>query len=267
MAEPLILLPIEEQAIRGGYRQYFICKRTNYFASIQAFPELWDCFLRLDEIWLREFSDLERIRQRGQILPLHLFMNSHAQSRVGFELAFSSCLGEAWNIIRSSIESAVQAHKIGREPNLALVWMRKDNSPADKKAYKKAFEEHKRESLFPAQHGLDALYSYYCSYSEWGTHPTLAAVALRHKIEKTSADVNIRHEYLEGNPERPASSLFIMLEACGLIEGACFDCFKARLDLDAQLVRMRHEFDRCKAAAASAISRRLRKDNALNASS
>jgi len=266
MQDPQILLPVEEKAVRGEYRDYFISKRNNYFASIQGFPELWECFLRLDEIWMREFSDLERIREPGQILPLQLFMNSHAQFRVAFELAFSSCMGEAWNIVRSSIESAVQAHKIHREPKLALVWARRDDSPASKKAYKRAFDEYKQEALFPARHGLDGLYGYYRNYSEWGTHPTLAAMALRHSIEKTPADMNIRHEYLESRPERLAAFLFIMLKACGLIERACFDCFKVRLDLDTQLMRMRLEFDRRKAAAANVISRRFKLREQMNVS-
>jgi hypothetical protein len=45
-----ILLPYEEEILRGDYRDYFIAKRTNYFATIHSFPNLWDCYLKLDEI-------------------------------------------------------------------------------------------------------------------------------------------------------------------------------------------------------------------------
>ncbi len=164
--ETQILLPFEEKNLRGGYRDYFVAKRTNYFATIHTFARLWNCYLGLDEIWEREFSDLQRITQPGQALPIKLFSNCHAQFRIAFELGFSTCIGEAWNIVRSSIETAVQAHKIWREPKLALVWAKKGDGPQEQKAYQAAFESHKKESLFPVEHGLRELYTYYGDYSE-----------------------------------------------------------------------------------------------------
>jgi len=48
-----ILLLAEDKNLREPYREYFITKRRNYLAVIRDLPELWDCFLRLDEIWAR----------------------------------------------------------------------------------------------------------------------------------------------------------------------------------------------------------------------
>src|ERR1700740_3096377 len=100
--ETQILLPFEETQLRDEYRRYYVCKRTNYFTTIHSFPMLWDSYVRLDEICTRGFSDLQRITQPGQMLPLTLFMNAHAQFRVAFELGFSTCIGRAWKILRSS---------------------------------------------------------------------------------------------------------------------------------------------------------------------
>src|SRR5438445_12337862 len=109
MADKEFLLSFEDKNLRGEYRNYFIAKRENYFAIIQLLPELWDCFLKLDEIRKHEFADLERLRDAKQILPLQLFLNSHAQFRVAFELGFSTCIAEAWNIVRSAIEATAHA--------------------------------------------------------------------------------------------------------------------------------------------------------------
>ena len=241
--ETQILLPFEEKNLRGDYRDYFIAKRTNYFRNIHTFAQLWNCYLGLDEIWERGLSDLRRITQPGQVLPIKLFSNCHAQFRVAFELGFSTCIGEAWNIVRSSIETAVQGHKIWREPNLALVWAKKDDGPQELKVYRAAFESNKKESLFPVEHGLRELYSYYGDYSELGTHSTISALALRHNIEVDDKDVSWRHEYLETKPERIASFLFTMLTACALVEKAFFDCFDSRLKLDTDLMKMREVFE------------------------
>ena len=173
-----LLLPFENKHIRGEYRRYFLAKRNNYFATIQEFPALWDCYLLLDEIWIREFSDAEQLSDTRQFLPIQLFLRSHAQFRVSFELGFATCIGEAWNTARSAIDSAVRAHKMFREPKLGIVWLDKENGKAEQKAFHKAFEENKKESLFPIVHGLGDLHEYYVMFSEAGTHPTLTAVSM-----------------------------------------------------------------------------------------
>jgi hypothetical protein len=53
-----ILLPGEDTNLREPYREYFITKRRNYLAVVRDLPELWDCFLRLDEIWTRDLSTM-----------------------------------------------------------------------------------------------------------------------------------------------------------------------------------------------------------------
>jgi len=251
--ETQILLPFEENHLRGEYRTYFITKRTNYFATLHTFAPLWNCYLGLDEIWEREFSDLQRITKPGQLLPIKLFSNCHAQFRVAFELGFSTCIGEAWNIVRSSIETAVQAHKIWRQPKLASVWIKKHDGPQEEKAYKAAFEFYKKESLFPVEHGLRELYAYYGDYSELGTHSTISALAVRHSIEIDDKDVSWRHECLETKPERIASFLFTMLTPCALVEKAFFNCFDSRLKFDVELMRMRDVFAQQKRQAADWI--------------
>jgi hypothetical protein len=255
--EAQILLPFEEKHILGDYREYFVSKRTNYFTTIHTFPNLWACYVALDEIWTREFSDLQRITQPGQMLPLKLFMNAHAQFRVAFELAFSTCIGEAWNIVRSSIEAAVQAHKIRRQPELALVWANKDHGKQEYEAYRNAFERKKKESLFPREHGLLELHQYYADYSELGAHPTISAMALRHSVTTDEKDVNWRHEYLDAHPERVAPFLLVMLNACALVEKAFFDSFSGRLNLDVELVKMREQFTLGKAQTAEWIMKKF----------
>ena len=153
MADKIFLLPLEEAKLRGEYRKYFVTKRENYLTSIELLPELWDCFLRLDEIQAREFADLERLRDVKHLLPLQLFMTSHAQFRVAFELGVSTCIAEGWNIVRSAIEATAHAHKIFREPNLTKTWASKDDGKKEFQAYRRAFEHKKKEHLFPAQHG------------------------------------------------------------------------------------------------------------------
>jgi hypothetical protein len=237
-----MLLSFEGQNIRGEYRTYFVAKRTNYFASIQAFPDLWDCFLRLDELWMREFSDIERISHSRQFLPLPLFVKSHAQFRLAFELGFSTCIPEAYTIARNAIDAAVIAAKLFREPMLGHVWLDKDKGKKEQKAFRREFEENKKESLFPKSHGLRELHEFYAAFSETGTHPTLSAMAMSYGYETNAQGVKWTHNYLEAEPKKLAMSLQYMLNAFALVEKAFYDCFDDRLKLDHELTKMRSEF-------------------------
>ena len=62
--EDQILLPAEDNNLREPYREYFITKRRNYLDVVRDLPELWDCFLRLDEILARDLSIMRVVRER-----------------------------------------------------------------------------------------------------------------------------------------------------------------------------------------------------------
>lgn len=252
-----VLLPFEQQNLHTEYMKYYEIKRHNFFATIQKFPKIWECFQLLDGIWMREFSDLERQRNPDQMLPILLFVNAHAQFRIAFELGFSCCIGEAWNVLRSAIESVAHAHKTLREPHLVRVWVEKDDSSSQLKAFEDAFLRSKKTSLFPSQYGLEELHKYWSQYSEWGTHTTVSALARRFVSEDTPTDVNWELHYFEADPSRLAISLFSLLIASFLMEKVFFSAFDARLKLDPSLVNKRDEFDRRKEETRRRIIKRF----------
>lgn len=149
------------------YREYYGVKRNNFFASVQGFPRLWQCHLRLDAIWMREFEDLGATAEPSALLPMLLYGNANAKIRIAIELAFSQCMAEARAILRDAVEFVAHAHAMLRDPGLQL---------------------------------------------------TKLAVL----------------------------GLFSMLLTCSTMEQTFFGDYRARLALDAGLVRMRADFDRFK---------------------
>jgi hypothetical protein len=231
-----ILLPFEDASLYEPYRDYFTTKRQNFRNIITQVPELWSCFQLLDAVWARDLEDMKTI-ERSRTLIVLLFRHSHQQFRIAFELGCSSALTEAFSIMRGSIDSGMIAHKICREPQLLAVWARKNDGKAEAKLFRETF---KSANLFPAQYGLDKLQSFYRDYSDYGTHPGVGALSLH----ATSDDGrNWQHNYLETG-KRLVAFLFRMLQASAMVENACFECFKDRLDLDAELVDMRSELVR-----------------------
>jgi len=54
--------------------------------------------MHLDEIVLREFEVMQRLRDPNLMLPMILFMNAHQKMRVALELRYSTCLSEAHSL-------------------------------------------------------------------------------------------------------------------------------------------------------------------------
>jgi len=253
-----LLVSYERRVLEGDFREFYKAKRNNWLATVQAFQGLWRCFLLLDEMWQRGFEDCERITDVRQMLPLILFMNAHAQFRIALELGFSCCIGEAWNVLRSGIESIAHAHKLCREPQLIEVWACKGDGPSQAKAFSKAFEKDKQQSLFPVRYGLDKLHTYWTEFSELGTHTTVGSLAKRFVSREREEDVEWKLEYFETDAERQAIFLFSQLEAGALMEKAFYDCFEARLKLDPTLSKMREEFRRKKEIQRTSLARRFK---------
>lgn len=221
-------------------------KRQNLFATIQAFPKMWGCYLLLDKVWMREFDDLKTIRDPNHMFPLILFINAHSKIRVAFELALSCCLGEARAVLRDAIESAAHGRLIARDPGLLKVWLDKDQGKAEAEAFKRAFERNKKAKLFD---GLDELHHFYSQFSEFGAHATVSSLSERFVASKTPTTVEWKLNYFMLEPKRLAMSAFSLLLACDLIEKAFFALFEDRLRFDTDLARMRGEFEQRKELA------------------
>jgi len=131
--------------------------------------------------------------------------------------------------------------------------MEKQKGKSAAKAFKHAFQENKKRSLFPSNQGLDKLHHFYSQYSEVGTHSTITAMGWRFRSEVSATEDQWRLEYLENDPKKIAVSLFSMLDASHEMEKACFGCLRERLDLDPELVKMRADFDRRKLQVRDAL--------------
>jgi hypothetical protein len=235
-----LLVQFELDNIQGDYRRFYSIKRNNLFSSIQGFPELWEMFCRLDEIWLREINDLEVATDSERTFPTILYMSAHAKMRISMELAFSNCMPEARSILRDAVETVAHAHHMLRDPNNQLIWLQKDE-PAGKKAFKKAFEESKSTGLFS---GLAELHEKYGELSEAGSHPTMQSFVNRVVMADRNGQRHITVNYT-GAPDRRlfTMELFSRILTCFVMERTFFDDYVTRLNLDAKLMQMRHEFE------------------------
>lgn len=241
-----MLLPFEKEHLHGEYKNLFVRKRHNFFASIQQFCSLWSCFLLLDEIWFRGIRDFERPANSIQLFALLFFKTAHSQYQTAFELGFSTKFTEAWNIFRSAIELVTFGLKVMREPHLAQVWIDQERGDAEKKAFDKAFKDQKKKSMFPSSQGLEKLHHYYSQYSGMGTHASVSAMSWRFRVKDVPHGQQWILDYLETDSKKIGLALFSMLDASHEMEKAFFCCFRDRLQFDHRLVNMRAEFERQK---------------------
>jgi hypothetical protein len=208
---------------------------------VQGFPELWQYYFLLDEIWLREFGDLKPPGDPRLLFPLILFFNAHAKIRVSIELGFAGCLAEARSILRDAVEFVAHAHRMVTDPQLQRVWISKNEA---EEAYKDAFERHKKEGLFK---DLEELHKTFGTLSETGAHATLNAMCDRFVItHQTDGGQEWRLNYCGAEPRFWEVSLFSMLLTCFTMENTFFEDYKSRLKLDHVLIDMRSKFEKYK---------------------
>lgn len=234
-----LLVKFEIDNIPAEYREYYAAKRNNFFASIQSFREIWDYYMKLDTIWMREFADLKAAREPDRMFPLLLYFNAHAKIRVGIELAFSGCMAEARSILRDGIECVAHAHAMVNDVQLQKTWLSKNDDKAALEAFKDAFERHKKEGLFK---GLDELHKAWGDLSETGSHATINAIVHRFVQVTSDEHVEFKLNYTGLEPRLWALSLFGLLLTCSTMERVLFNDYESRLKLDDQLRRMRDEF-------------------------
>ena len=238
-----LLVKFEIDNIPADYREYYSTKRNNFFASIQGFRDIWNYYIMLDRIWMREFSDLQTAPDPNQMFPLLLFFNAHAKMRVSIELALSGCLAEARSILRDAVEFVAHAHAMVNDPDLQKIWLNKNDGQAALEAFKDALERHKKAGLFK---GLSELHKTWGELSETGSHANLNAMADRFVHITGDQDIEFRLNYTGADPKLWALVLFTMLLTCSTMEQTLFGDYDGRLKLDNQLMRMRAEFERYK---------------------
>jgi tetratricopeptide (TPR) repeat protein len=243
LKETELLVKFELDNIPSDYREYYSAKRNNFFASIQGFREMWDYYLRLDAIWMREFADLKTARDASRMFPLLLYFNAHAKMRVAMELAFSGCMAEARSILRDAIEFVAHAHTMLNDPELQKTWLSKNDGEIALKAFKEAFEAYKIDRAFK---GLDELHKTWGELSETGSHANLNAMVDRFVQVTADDQVEFRLNYTGIEQRMWALSLFSMLLTCSTMDQTLFNDYDSRLKLDNDLMRMRGEFDRYK---------------------
>jgi hypothetical protein len=129
------LFPLEDECFHIEYQKYYRGKRQNFFLTLTAFRPLWNCLQLLNDIWMREFSDLEHLNDQTHLLPKTIFSSAHAKYLTAIELGFSCCIGDAYSILRDAIEAVAHAHKLLKEPSTAEAWTNKHKGKAEEAAY------------------------------------------------------------------------------------------------------------------------------------
>lgn len=238
------LFPIEKECFHSEYQKYFIGKRQNFFVNLAAFRALWDGLQLLNDIWMRELSDLEHLRDQTHLLPKLIFAAAHGRFLTAIELGFSSCIGDAYSVLRDGIEAVAHAHKILKEPTTAgAAWTEKHQGKTQKAAYNKHFEENKKSNLFPVGvPGLSQLHAYYGQFCELATHTSVTSIGKSFKDLSTKGTLRWGFAYFETNPQRLAGFFNALLQASAHMEEVFYACFEPRLKLDPDLGRMRADF-------------------------
>lgn len=226
-----LLLEVEKKCFPDRYCDYYGIKRNNFFAGITNLPDIWHCFMLLDEIFARELDDLHVISEMSKFLPFVLFVNVHTQFRIFLELGFSGAFVEAYNVARMTVESCYHACKIFDNAELAKVWFLRAKGEREEREFGKVFDRGKEEGYSAL--GLQKLHGFWKKFSGW-SHTSAEALSRRFNMDMM--------HYLETDPKTNGLNLMELLRASNEIEAVFYRCFKDRLKFDVELEKMRARF-------------------------
>lgn len=171
------LFPIEAECFHSEFQKYFIGKGQHFFLTLNAFRPLSDCLQLLNDIWMRESSNLEHLTDQTHLLPKIIFISAHARFLTALELGYSCCIGDAYSVLRDGIESVAHAHRIFKDPAAAAAWSTKHQGEAELKAHDKIFKWDKKKNLFPEDvPSLAKLQTYYGNFCEMATHTSVTSI-------------------------------------------------------------------------------------------
>lgn len=238
-SEDDLLLPFEQTVLPTEYKEYYRIKRNNFFASIQKFPEMWNCYVMLDQIWFREI-DVLKPSSPNRAFPIVLYINAHAKIRISIELGFTGCMSEARSLLRDAVEFVAHAHHMLKDPALQKIWLNKNG---DEEAFKKEFWYSKETGLFA---GLDELYGVWCNLSEVGSHANLNSICERLRTVEVDGQPEWRLKYTGMEEKRWAMSILDMLLTFFKMEETLYKDYETRFQFDEKLLTMRREFERYK---------------------
>ena len=197
----------------------------------------------LNDIWMRESSDLEYLIDQTHLLPKLIFASAHARFLTAIELGFSCCIGDAYSVLRDGIESVAHAHRIFKDPVAAAAWTAKRQGEDELKAHDKIFKWDKKKNLFPDDvPSLSKLQTYYGHFCELATHTSVTSIGRNLKDSSTAGTLRWEFAYFETNPQRLAGFLNALLQVSAHMEEVFYGCFEVRFDFDAELDRMRSQF-------------------------
>jgi hypothetical protein len=235
-----LLLDFEKEAFSTPYAEYFAVKRNKFFANIQAFREIWQCFMALDELWMQEFADLEHLNDPNAGLPIALFMHAHALFRLALEAGFTGSLAECRNLFRMSIEAAYQACLILKHPEVAAAWTSAARTKQAMEEFNRTFNQDKKAKF--RQLGLSELHKWWERYSDWGHIGVNGLGGGRINMDVSPQNVRFEVKYFETDEEIVSLALTDLLYASHILEKSFFDCFRDGLCLDLALAAKREAF-------------------------
>lgn len=154
---------------------------SNALATFHAMPGQVERLELID----RMFAQFSRngLTNPGDYFAALLFIRAHAAYRVAAGLALATPI-ESYGVIRSSLEYAGYALLCHKEPDLAEVWLRRDESPESLARVRREFIQARvRDAIRSFDPELAD--RYHCLYGEaisWGAHPNEKALTTSLRI-------------------------------------------------------------------------------------
>lgn len=226
----------EEEAnfVTGDFREYFLTKRFNLIATVNAFSDISELYFRTDQNWVEAMRGLAFVTDGNRVVPTQLTIFCFREIRMAAELLLSCCTTLGFSHLRSAIESFVHAQRILREPTLSRVWCMREEEPEE---YNEHFKANFKANMFPESSGFAPLHSVWKMLCDAGPHPNSTSVGLSSSISDLGTNVQWQLEFFTVDLREISNNLLMMIK-CELEMFKCtYAAFHEQLSLQPHLLQ------------------------------
>lgn len=173
---------------QNDLRSYFEFSQEQVSSFLSSDNSLFFLANRVDEFIRKTWSESPDIHP----IATFLLLNSYFLLMASFRTAATGHVAAIFPVVRASLESTCYAFRISRHPNLAEVWLNRENGEEQRKKCRKAFtsaiadvvKQLKQEGHEPTAEMINAAYEGTITY---GAHPNSMSV-IKHMVNQPDND-------------------------------------------------------------------------------
>lgn len=175
--------------------EFLVASQANGYAAFVRLRKDYDLLSRIDQLFRKAVAHLDNT---PDWMPLVFLLRSHSAFLGAVRLAMSGQLAEAYAVLRGALESALYGLHIARHPELARIWLERNESPERRQEVRTTFSAGRLLTALDKENRRvgSAARTLYERTIGYGGHPNEQAIVQSLQVDHEGTKRRIQLNYL-----------------------------------------------------------------------